>query len=574
MKLMHFGFSCCFLITIGLVQSGCVSQLPPVSEEYKASPAVQKEKLAEMKKMTGLPDINHINERLSFYQGRFTQWKGLENRMVSQGITEQRPLRWRQCGTLLEQMVNGYSQLHEQYMQEKGLGAVKKKVESDPWVIHRQDIQYLESGCDNVVDSGQEIVSGAPADVSETPETLLFRYASEGEYDKAIEVYRDMIVRYSDRAAVPKVKRVYGMALLRTRNIDAAIKVLPQTLEQLRKDNPDSWAQHRLVADLYFATGEVEMARKEYEKLAAFFATGTMADNGWNGVDLWVADQLALFRTAETPGGDQGLTIFISVMRSFITFDGKNLPEPMVKAVQRLGRIFPDSKYTNRGRQILWQAEDQVRIWVTGKLYSVDSLITGEEFDKALTILEELLSADLSDELRGQVKKRKDDVVIAKVRAEKTQEYRETESLENLWQEALNLFELQRYDEAIEAFSYFSGTEYEEEALQKTGQASDIAAKRMRRQAATLFVQARRSDSRDQKLELFVESWKMLNQILAQYPKASILEKVLQNMIVIEDAIRKEEPAVLETLGERTIVEGLEEDNSMQEGIVEEDIKE
>lgn len=572
MKMMPFGFLCLFLISSSLL-SGCISQLPPVADDYKVSPAVQKERLAEMKKMTGLPDINHINDRLSFYQGRFAQWKDVENRMVSQGITEQRPLRWRQCGTLLGEMVNGYSQLHEQYMQEKGLATAKTKVAIDPWVIHREDIQYLESGCDNVVDSGKEIVSGEAADVSESPEALLSRYASEGEYDKAIEVYRDMMVQHPGRADAPKVKRIYGMALLRTRHIDAATKVLPQAVEELSKENPDSWAQHRLVADLYFATGEVEKARKEYEKMAAFFATGTLGDNGWNGVDLWVSDQLALFKPAQTPGGDQGLTIFISVMRSFITFDGKNVPEPLVKAVQRLGRIFPDSKYTNRGRQILWQAEDQVRIWVTGQLYAVDALIDEKAFDKALGILEELLSADLSDELRGQVKKRKDDVVIAKVRDEKAQEYRDTESLENLWQEAVNLFELRRYEEAIEAFSYFGETEYEEEAMKYLRQASDIAAKRTRRQAATLFVQARRSDTRARKLELLVESWQMLNQILAQYPMASILEKVLQNMIVIEDAIRKEDPAVLETLGERTFVEGLEEENGTQE-IVEEEIKE
>lgn len=577
MKRKQFRFSCLFFTCFCLFMSGCVTQPPPVrvSDKYKQEDS--RKELEKMKKMATLPDINHINQRIRFYEQRLSFWKQVENRFVTEGLSEQRPEKWQECGTSLEKITDGYNLLRKQYLQDKGLAAGAEKVEMDPWDVHRLDLQFFENGCNNVIEAGGKLVGGdlAMPTKEETPETMMVRYASEGKYDQAIEVYRDMMVKSPKQAEVPSIKRMYGMALLRTRHIDAASQVLSQTVDKLDKNNPDSWAQHKLVADLYFATGKIEQAKKEYQKLASFFSSGG-ALNGWNGIDLWVTDQLALFGPTDKMQGEQGLTIFITVMRSYITFDGKSLPETMTKSVQRLERIFPESKFSKRGRQILWQAEDQLNTWVRSRLYLVEKQVEEKKYDEAKAVLEELLATNLPESLRGEVRKVRDDVILAADIAKGAQDLTDPAAIERQWDEANNLFELRRYDDSIAAFKLLLGTQYASQSKMKIEEASDIAAKMMRRKGAKIFFEAKRATSLERKKELLVESWQELNEISTKYPMSSIIEKVLENMQVIENEIRGIDPSLIQTLGQNK-PRGEHPKNALQKedsasGIVEEEI--
>ena len=557
MKIKYFVFSYVLIAVAGVVFTGCVTQPPPVkvSEEYRPSPDRQAEELERMKQMTAMPDINHINQRLAFYDKRLAEWQEIENLINTKGLAEQRPLRWQECGTKLNSIVQGYESLRNQHMREKGLVGVGEPGPIDPWKVHRSDIQYFEGGCDAVIDAGKKIVGDLVPTKVETTVDMLARVASEGKYEEVIEIYRDMAIKSPQQADLPEVKRIYGMALLRTRRIDAASRVLPQTLQKLDKNDPDTWTQRRLVADLYVATGKMDDAHREYKNLTSFFASAPLGTE-WNGIDFWVNDQLKVFQPAETPGGDQGVTIFMTVMRSYLLFDGKHLPESLTRAVHRLEQIFPESKYTLRSKQILWQAEDQVKTWVRRQLYQVDTFVEEKEFAKALAVLDELLAKPLPGELSGEVSKRKHDVILAEATDKRKGELIDAEAVAAQWDEALNLLELRRYDEALSAFQVLLGTEYEDRSREKIIEVSDVAAKRMRRQAAALFVQAKKSADFERKKEMLLESWQMLNQIAVKYPMATILEKVLQNMQVIEDEMRETDPTMVDMLDKNLLPEG------------------
>ncbi|OGR04468.1 MAG: hypothetical protein A2511_02370 [Deltaproteobacteria bacterium RIFOXYD12_FULL_50_9] len=113
------------------------------------------------------------------------------------------------------------------------------------------------------------------------------------------------------------------------------------------------------------------------------------------------------------------------------------------------------------------------------------------------------------------------------------------------WSEAVNLLDSRRYDEAIELFSSLLGTPYEEEAKAKIELAVNQAANENRRQAANLFVKARKTQDQKDKEELLLESRQLLLDILKKYPGTEIIDKVKPNLKIIEDQIRNIDPALL-----------------------------
>jgi len=118
------------------------------------------------------------------------------------------------------------------------------------------------------------------------------------------------------------------------------------------------------------------------------------------------------------------------------------------------------------------------------------------------------------------------------------------------WDTAVHLMDSQRFDEAIIAFETLMGTEYEEKATIKIVETANMAAGQMRKDAASLFIRAGRTPDIEKKEELLLDSLKMLNEIVVKFPQTDLLDKVNQNIAILEEQIRKIDPALLEELRE------------------------
>ena len=116
------------------------------------------------------------------------------------------------------------------------------------------------------------------------------------------------------------------------------------------------------------------------------------------------------------------------------------------------------------------------------------------------------------------------------------------------WDTAVLLMDSQRFDEAIVAFEALMGTEYEEKANMNIVESANLAAGQMRKEAASLFIQAGQTPDIEKKRELLINSHRMLNDIPVRFPQTDLLEKVQQNIVILEEQIKKFDPALLEEL--------------------------
>lgn len=116
------------------------------------------------------------------------------------------------------------------------------------------------------------------------------------------------------------------------------------------------------------------------------------------------------------------------------------------------------------------------------------------------------------------------------------------------WNRALGLFDSGNYDEAISEFGGLLHTPRAAAARDKIREAGGIVAGQLRRQAAGVFLKARKTEDLAQKKKLLEESWSLLNKIVTAYPEVEIIDKVKQNQTLIEEQLHQLDPALLQRL--------------------------
>ena len=80
-----------------------------------------------------------------------------------------------------------------------------------------------------------------------------------------------------------------------------------------------------------------------------------------------------------------------------------------------------------------------------------------------------------------------------------------------------------------------------------------LGAGQMRKEAASLFIRAGKTADIEVKKQLLVDSYQMLKEILVKFPQTDLLDKVHQNITILEKQIRKIDPALLEGLQQESV---------------------
>lgn len=123
----------------------------------------------------------------------------------------------------------------------------------------------------------------------------------------------------------------------------------------------------------------------------------------------------------------------------------------------------------------------------------------------------------------------------------------EQEQLEK-WNRAIALTDSGKYEEALGEFGGLLNTPYGAQAREKIGEAQTVVATQIRRQAAGIFVKARKTEDSGQKKKLLEESWTLLHKIVTSYPEVNIIDKVKQNLTQIEEQLEQLDPDLLRNL--------------------------
>lgn len=483
----------------------------PVDREGAAAPGPQAPAAAEERKvvppapgapawggfeppvLAGMSD--YVSARITHYRDRQAQWQGLAESFSTRDLPLPQPGKWRDCTDTLRTIVDGYLALHSTLNKEDGFAGLVPP--ASPYAAFQQDIAYLEGDCQAIFAAAAAVIPGQLQTYRESTagqaEEVVRYWAAQGDQEKVVESYENMTGAGGNKGISPETQELYARALKATGKLEQAADALLAAAQG--KDDLHGWPLRLQAADLLFAEGNFSRARREYEQVAGLFASLKQAD-------AQAETQLALLAGQDEHG--QELELYRRALKGWLQYDGATLPPDLVESVQRLEEVFPESNYARMGRVLLDKAGGGAP----------------QHVDQAMPQPQE-------------------------AEMQPTQQLQEKEALDAKWQKALEMLDQRQFDQSIVLFEELENSEYQAQARAKIAEAANLAAADLRKEAANLFIKARKTDAVEPKKALLLESRRLLLLVQEKYPQADIIEKVKQNQKAAEDQIRALDPNLL-----------------------------
>lgn len=471
-------------------------------------------------------DTQYLEERLQTYEQKMERWNSLAGSLVSLGMGGVWPEGWYDCVQQIEMVLFGYRRLLDEDDAAAGGG-------SGPWDLFKKDLHYVEGGCDHVLEKSnaefRETLTAYEMLSDGQAKNLMKQLLDKGNYAASVEAYQNFIRLNGPEAVEPEMKELYSLALRRTGRLTEAAAVLKEIVAQHAAGSMVDAAaldRHIAYADLLLAIGEIEEAAKVYGELEGYLAFFEKKRD-------WVNGQLRLLERKES----RILPDYQEVLRAALRADGRQIPVEMVTGIQKIEQ-GGEPAFLYSANILLHEAEDLAEERVKQQLSRVDELLHDQEFDNALALVEELLEGT-PETLRSTLFRMKDEIELAAKEESEAQRQLTEQSRAVQWDKAVKSMERKDYDAAMAVFAQLLATEYDAEARRKLAEIADLDAADMRRRAAGLFVKARKTANREEKKEILFESREILMDLIERYPAVNILDKVRQNLQVLEGEIEK-----------------------------------
>jgi len=399
-----------------------------------------------------------------------------------------------------------------------------------PWQVVWRDISFIQGECQSVykaksaalvklLDEFNSFQAGQPGNGGET--------SPPAGDETVISSYRYLLDNFPQYKKNASFMTQYGRALLKNGRLQGAGDAFLQALDQ-NDETSGNLALRRTAADLLLITGRKEQALKQYEILAEIEQAAAA------GKQITAADISLLKSGSES---EPLLRLYQSFLQEYYTLGKAKISVKARTAVNQLESFYPENPLTEHARTLLAGMEKSEHKTVEEQLAAVDRMADEKEYDQAKKVLNELQQQNLDPELAASVRYKLQEITFDAAEEQKTQEWQEREQLAGRWQQAQDFFDRHQYDAAIEAYSTFAGTVYETEAASQTQKAIDEAAGGLRRQAATLFLKARKENDTAARIGYLRESLALLQQVEQKYPQTEIYDKVQRNMEVLEKEI-------------------------------------
>lgn len=473
-----------------------------------------------------LPDLDVVDRRLNYYRERVAGWKLVAEFALQKESDASGQEKITTCKASVDKVVIGYERLKKIVVD----GALKEG-DPRPWDVVFDDIHYLESGCESMYEQAAKLADKSKSALQDAGaakvEPNIFSLFTEENFQGVIIAFEKARAENVNWDPGPAVKKEYGLSLVRLGRFKDAAQFLRDSIA-LEPDDDSKLSMTRLVADLLLATGNIREAQGYYLKLSA-------KEVEFNGL------------LASPDLRSEELAAFLRVLKSSLAYNGKWLPSELTRSVNAFFESFPESGFQKRVREIHDEVKEQSQKWLESQEAQLESLLADKNFNQAKGLIDYVLSGALSDEKRESLFTMKEEVLLAEAKELEFQKQAMEQKQALEWSEALNLLDSRKYDEAIAALGTFIGTSYEEEARGKMESAANQAANDNRRQAANLFVKVRKAQDQKYKQELLLESRQLLLDILTKYPRTEIIEKVKQNLKIIEEQIRNIDPGLLKS---------------------------
>lgn len=530
--------------------SSRVSSLPPVSSARLA------EKSDEIQ--VDYADMEFVQQRLHEYQYKYDQW--LETYKIQK---EKNPAleiapREAECSQTIERILTGYALLLER-MQQNETVPVEKIATVNPGKMQQLDIAFLESRCSEIL--GMDIPAQRDDFMVETKPELSFDETQKtivtnvelGNYLEALSDFSSLPQYYPGQKPAIATELSYGLALLYTGQVEEAAQQFKQML--VSDDLSVAPLSMQLkIADLHLANGDLAGAESYYENFI-------LAQKSVAAEKSWAEEQLAFLRSIDP--GSEDMRAYTQLLKDFQISDYRIHAAELNEKVNRFAATYAGRPIAVSALRLKNFTIAQLHTWFGRQLIRIDSLVAEKKFAEATEILKNMTHYYLPAELQAVVQKTYYDVAQVEIQETETQRRIQEMELTEQWDSAVHLLDSQQYGAAILAFEALAGTEYEEDAKLKITEAANLAAGQMRKDAASLFIRAGKTSDIEKKKELLVASHQLLHDILVKYPQTELLEKVNQNINILEEQIRKFDPALLEELDAENHSAGMPEESSV-----------
>jgi len=487
-------------------------------------------------------DIEFVQHRLIVYENKLDQWLEISETALEGPLADEITSLETVCLQKLEDILTGYSQLMER-MQQGKIFSDDMSPTADPKAMQQNDIAFMESRCNEllVMDFAEKYkpVPSAEPEISftETQEAIA-AHVAQGNYQEALSDFGNLSSEFPDLKPSIATRLNYGRALQYTGQVDAAARYFKSMLES-GDLAIEPLAIQRQIADFLLATADTSGAELYYKSMILEHETLSFEKT-------WAQEQLAFLDSVDPESED--MIAYMKLLREFQTSDYKMHAPRLNEMADDFARTHTGSPVAVSALRLRTFAADQLKSWFGRQLVRIDGLVAQKEFTTATDMLKNFSGYYLPAELQAVLQKKYYDIAQAQIQEQETQQRIKVMELNEQWDSAVNLLDSRQYDSAISAFESFSGTEYEESAKIKIVEAANQAAGGMRKEAASLFIRAGKTPDLEQKKNLLLDSHRLLTEILARYPQTELLDKVQQNISILEEQIERLDPTLLEEL--------------------------
>jgi len=519
-------------------------EIPPME------PAVLPMKLPEAERIeVNRADQEFVRNRLNEYRNKLDLWVRVSEADQAGVPIERLSPRSIECMQLLERILAGYTMLLKE-MQQNETVPVDKMADIDPKGAQQLDITFLESSCEGILTT--DFTAPEPVTPLEGQQYSLEEYReiisshlADKKYEEAVNWYAGMVKGYPDYQPDIITRMNYGLALQFSGRAEEAAGHFGEMLDS-EELSIDPMRLHLEIADLYLAGGDIGAAESYYESYI-------LSQRSIETEMAWAESQLDFLRTVDHDSDD--MAAYTKLFREFQTHDYRFHGAMLNDKVNSFAREYTGSPVAVSALRLKEFTLAQLNAWFGRELLKVDRLVADMKYTDAAGILQGMTKFYLPADLQAVVQKTYFEVAQAEQHAiEEAQRQREME-LNRKWDTAVSHMDNQRFEEAIKAFELLRGTEYEEKAEVKIVEAANLGAGKMRKEAATLFIQAGKTPDPYKKRELLISSYKLLTGIPVTFPQTDLLDKVKQNITILEEQIGRFDPTLLEELREPDMME-------------------
>jgi len=429
--------------------------------------------------------------------------------------------------------------------------AVKKKKKDLParsyYQPYKKKVKLVKSKKIDSKQSPFQIGRGRGGYANESERVLLRLNTIQEHYNK--NAYMDLVIEYEALAGEVRENLIpdyytllYGVSLIQKRDFDRGFSFLSK-LKFDELEMPDRLAILVRLGNYHQRKNDKEVAKKYYKK-------SYLIAKDLNSI-IEIAKQKLLKIDKDKIGADK------SFQRKFdrassMAIEGRNLWKARKIAIELMEEVTGNvrmSAWQKRVKGLLSNIENRIENWFERDMIAIQSLyLEQENFSKAIELLNKMKMEFVDEQYQQRIREVYDDLVKAKQYSDQvtgesniegTKSKVMSERLAKIYDEAKKHVREKNYKLAIEKLESIEGSELHDKVVRMKKKVINQYVKVQRMQAAEYFFKGGNVNGRKRKIELYLKAYQILEAVTIEFPNASVISKVNENLSTIATELAK-----------------------------------